>query len=142
TRDPVMAACAASRIAQQAAITFYGASFPTCYGFDFAGLSDLVGADTAARLVHGTIADADEALDRARDGHAGLAEIGHAAHRAFGSASMVGWQDLAAVLREIEQAAITGEAHAIPELAEDLAAMIDLARGDAATLDVRRAAAS
>ncbi len=110
--------------------------------FDFAGLSDLVGADTAVRLVHGTLSDAEEALDRARDGLAGLADIGHAAHRAFGSASMVGWQDLAAVLREIEQAAIAGEAHAIPELAEDLAAMIDVARGDAAILDLPRAAAS
>ncbi|WP_247740551.1 MULTISPECIES: integrase core domain-containing protein, partial [unclassified Paracoccus (in: a-proteobacteria)] len=32
TRDPVMAACCAILVAAQAAITFNGALFPTCYG--------------------------------------------------------------------------------------------------------------
>ena len=36
TRDPVMAACCAILEAAQAAITFNCASFPTCYGPEFA----------------------------------------------------------------------------------------------------------
>ena len=45
TRDPVMATCCAILEAAQAAITFNGTSFPTCYGTEFTSRAILKWAD-------------------------------------------------------------------------------------------------
>ena len=101
-------------------------------GPDLAALSGMVGDETALRLLRATLADAQIALDRAQ---AGAQDAGEAAHRAFGAASMVGWQDLAATLREIEQTAQDGDTAGLIELSEILDDLLGAARGQLATLE-------
>jgi PAS domain S-box-containing protein len=86
-------------------------------GFDFDALAGLVGHDTAINLLQATLSDARQALDSAQ---AGSGTTGEMAHKALGAAAMVGLEDLAATLREIEYAAIAGDRDAILELAEVL----------------------
>ena len=89
----------------------------TATGFDFASLAAMVGHDAAINLVQATLQDARTALSRVR---AHDPDTGRAAHRAVGSAAMVGFEDLAATLREIEYAAMDGDRTALAELAEVL----------------------
>lgn len=101
--------------------------------FDFAALCDMVGAPTAMRLLQATLDDAQTTLERARSG---APDAGEAAHRAFGAASMVGWDDLAAALREIEFAARDGDTEAVIDLAEALDELMAIARARVAALDL------
>lgn len=108
-------------------------------GFDFPALCDMVGTETAVRLLHATLADAEAALTRAQ---AGAKDAGEVAHRAFGAASMVGWEDMAATLREIEHSAMDGDMDEVVELAEILDELLTIARRRVATLDPQAIAAS
>ena len=107
--------------------------------FDFPALCAMVGEETALRLVHATLADAEAALERAQ---AGAQDAGEVAHRAFGAASMVGWEDMAATLREIEHSAMDGDREAVIELAEVLEEVVAIARHRVAMLDQQALAAS
>jgi hypothetical protein len=55
---------------------------------------------------------------------------------------MVGWEDMAATLREIEHSARDEDAEAMVELAEILAELLDIARHQVAALDPETRAAS
>ena len=107
-------------------------------GFDFAALSAMVGGPTAMRLLQATLDDAQITLERAR---IGAPDAGEAAHRAFGAASMVGWDDLATALREIEFAARDGDTEAVIDLAEALDELMAIARARVAALDLPELAA-
>lgn len=68
---------------------------------DIAFLADLVGAETAPRLVKATLEDVRDALAAMRDGRQ---DRGAAAHRAAGSTAVVGLARLSEALRRLERA--------------------------------------
>lgn len=86
-------------------------------GFDFRALSKMVGRETAVDLVRATLKDARDVLDKAQ---AQAPETGQVAHRALGGAAVIGLEDLAATLREIEYAAQAEDRDSLIELAEIL----------------------
>lgn len=86
-------------------------------GLGFDALAQMVGRDTAIGLLHATLNDARDALRSAR---AQAQDTGQLAHRALGAAAVVGLEDLAATLREVEYAAQAGDRDSLVELADIL----------------------